>query len=69
LSLLRNARNSSDVYPLSFSIDEGPAEGPQYSETIGLKLKLGKPDKSYSVVSSAFNDVHEETVLSQKGCE
>jgi hypothetical protein len=59
-----------DIYPLSFSIEEGTREGPLYSETMGLKLKLGKPDKTESVVSSAFNDVHEESVLlTQNGCE
>jgi hypothetical protein len=57
-----------DVYPLSFAIEE-TAES-QYSESTVLKLKLGKTDKSESVVSSAFNDIHEESVLlTQKGCE
>ena len=59
-----------DVYPLSFSIEEGVGETPQYSESTVLELKFGKTDKSYSIVSSAFNDIHEENVLlAQKGCE
>lgn len=61
---------TDDVYPLSFSVEEGTAEGPQYSETLGLNLKLGRPDESESVASSTFNDVHQESVLlTQKGCE
>jgi hypothetical protein len=58
------------VYPLSFSIEEGTGESPQYSESTVLELELGKTNKSNSVVSSAFNDIHEESVLlTQKGCE
>jgi hypothetical protein len=61
---------TGDVYPLSFSVEEGTAQGPQYSETIGLKLTLEKPIESEHVASGAFNDVHEESVLlTQKGCQ
>ena len=43
---------------------------PQYSESTVLKLTLGKTNKSEAVVSSAFNDIHGESVLlTQKACE
>jgi hypothetical protein len=58
-----------DTYSLSLTIDEGVDDPPEYSESTVLKLTLEKPDKSESVVSSLFNDIHEESVLlTQKGC-
>jgi hypothetical protein len=59
-----------DVYPLTFSMEVQTAEGPQFSETEGLKLRLGKPDEADFVTSSLFNDVHHRSVLlTNEGCE
>jgi hypothetical protein len=57
-------------YPLTFSLEEETGEGPQFSETEGLKLKLGKPEESDFVASSLFNDVHHRSVLlTSEGCQ
>jgi hypothetical protein len=58
-----------DVYPLSFSVEEQTARGPEYSQTTVLNLKLGKPDESNFIASSTFNVVYNQVVLlTTKGC-
>jgi len=63
------AEPKGDRYSLALTIEEGLGDSPEYSESTVLRLALDKPNESYSVVSSLFHDIHEETVLlTQKGC-